>query len=194
MVVQMNSRYRRQIQTCGAGRLFVFLFAASLHLNGAAAPPSVESDLVNRSVEVRLEQFKVITTENGQENLVAADTVNPGDIVEYRATYSNRDGKSVKGLLATLPVPQGMHYLPKTARPGPERIKVATARGVFGPEPLHREVKVNGKTLSEPVPYAEYRSIQWSLGQLAAGADAVVSARVQVDELNVTPASDSVNK
>lgn len=151
----------------------------------AQAVSSVSSAAVSteqkQSVTVKLAQFKVVTGPGGQERLVDASSVKPGDIVEYQATYLNRDTKPVTGLLATLPIPAGMEYLPKTASPGADRVKAATQGGAYGVEPLQRQVQVNGKPQIEPVPYGQYRSLQWALGQLPPGAEFLVKARVQVE-------------
>lgn len=144
----------------------------------ASAAGSTEQ---KQSVTVKLAQFKVLTGPGGQERLVDASSVKPGDIVEYQATYLNRDTKPVTGLLATLPIPAGMEYLPKTASPGADRVKAATQGGAYGAEPLQRQVQVNGKPKTEPVPYGQYRSLQWALGQLPPGAEFLVKARVQVE-------------
>lgn len=144
------------------------------------APPAAQS-AAKRQVEVVLVQSKVVKDAQGREQLVAADTVKPGDILQYQATYTNKTGKPVTGLVAELPIPEGLEYLPKTAQPGPDRVKVAAAAkdGQFAAEPLARVV--NGKT--EPVPYNEYRSLRWTLGQLQANAVTVVSARAKVEEV-----------
>lgn len=140
------------------------------------APPA---ESAKKQVEVLLVQSKVVKDAQGREQLVSADTVKPGDILEYKATYTNKTGKPVTGLVAELPIPEGLEYLPKTAQPGPDRVKVAAKDGQFAAEPLARVV--NGKT--ETVPYNEYRSLRWTLGQLQANGVTVVSARARVEEV-----------
>lgn len=142
-------------------------------------------------VKVRLEQYKVLTSENGKETLVDAQSIKPGDVIEYRASYTNQDGKPVMGLQAILPIPEGMEYLPKTARPGPGKALAATASGAYAPEPLTRQVRVNGNLQVEPVPYVQYRSLKWELGQLAPGATQIVSARAQLESFKSALKSDS---
>lgn len=155
-----------------------FLSAAGAQ---TTATESHQGVAANEVVAVKLEQFKVTKNPSGQDALVDAKTVKPGDVVEYRATYTNRDNRPVKGLQATLPIPVGMHYLPKTARPDVGRVQAATQGGSYASEPLMHEVRVNGKLQSEPVPYSQYRSLRWDLGVLPAGGEAVVSVRTQVD-------------
>lgn len=164
----------------------------------ASTRPTVSAQADQKpAVTVKLQQFKVVSGPGGHETLADAGTVKPGDIVEYQATYRNHDAKTITGLQATLPIPEGMEYLPKTARPGADLVKAATREGQYAPEPLQRQVRVNGKLLTEPVPYGQYRSLQWALGQLPPGGELQVKARVQVERyappklLGQTPAAQN---
>ncbi|MDI3381561.1 hypothetical protein ACFPPF_03910 [Xenophilus aerolatus] len=144
----------------------------------AAAAPSA-ADAKKKTVEVVLTQAKVVKGANGAEQLLDATAVKPGDIIEYRATYTNNTGKAVSGLVANLPLPEGLEYQAKSAKPGAELVKAATKDGVFAAEPLMR--KVDGKL--ERVPYSDYRSLRWTLGQLPANGVTAVSARARVEEV-----------
>ncbi len=150
---------------------------------GTKAAPAPTEAAQKKTVAVVLTQAKVVKDAQGKEQLVAADSVKPGDVLEYTATYTNHTGKAVTGLVANLPIPEGLEYLPKTAKPGATLVKAATKDGAFAAEPLARVV--NGK--SEPVPYNEYRSLRWTLGQLPANGSAAVTARAKV-EVVVPPA------
>lgn len=158
---------------------------------GTAGQVNRPGEAKTPSVVVHLEQFKVLTQSNGQESLVEAPTIKPGDVIEYRATYTNRDSKPVSGLQAILPIPEGMEYLPKTARPGPGKVQVATRDSVYGAEPLTRQVRVNGRLLTESVPYVQYRSLRWDLNHLAPGARQTVAARAQLETLDSAKQSDA---
>ncbi|WP_390345376.1 hypothetical protein ACFJIS_31575 [Variovorax boronicumulans] len=119
---------------------------------GTKAAPAPTEAAQKKTVAVVLTQAKVVKDARGKEQLLAADSVKPGDVLEYTATYTNHTGKAVTGLVANLPIPEGLEYLPKTAKPGATLVKAATKDGAFAAEPLARVV--NGK--SEPVPYNEY--------------------------------------
>lgn len=127
-------------------------------------------------VSVELTQFKVTTGSDGKEQLVEAATVKPGDVMEYRATYVNRSGGTIAGLVGDLPIPEGLEYVRKSARPGAVAVKVATKEGVFSSEPLLRKVGA----VQQEVPVNEYRKLRWSLGRLVAGGKTTVSARALV--------------
>lgn len=173
------------LRTCTRSALVMvvgFVLLPWGHAQLAVSRPTVSVQTVpKQAVTVKLEQFKVVSGPGGQESLADASTVKPGDIVEYQATYRNNDVKPVTGLQATLPIPEGTEYLPKTARPGADLVKAATREGQYAPEPLQRQVRVNGKLQTEPVPYGQYRSLQWALGQLPPGGEFQVKARVQIE-------------
>lgn len=155
------------------------LAGPALAQSAAAKAPAAEAKA--NTVVVELQQFKVLKQTDGTEKLVDAATVKPGDVIEYRARYINRDARSVSGLQATLPVPVGMEYVPRTARPDAARVQAATKDGRFAAEPLKREVsQPDGKVRLEAVPYAEYRALRWDLGLLPAGGVTEVTARVHV--------------
>ncbi|WPB58028.1 hypothetical protein [Xylophilus sp. GOD-11R] len=131
------------------------------------------------TVKALLTQYKVVKANDGTEKLEDASQIKPGDIIEYRVTYTNSGNEPVSGLLAKLPIPLGLQYQPKSAKPSGDLVQFSVGKGAFSPEPLMRTTV--GK--SERVPYAEYREIQWSLGRLPAHGEAAVTARVQVESL-----------
>lgn len=131
-------------------------------------------------VAVRLEASKVVAQAGG-ESLQPATAARPGDTVEYRATYTNR-GKSVaRNVEATLPIPAGtLVYLPATARP--TAVLASLDGNRFAPVPLTRTViRADGAKELQPVPYAEYRYLRWTLGDLAPGASTTIRARMGVN-------------
>jgi len=166
----------------------VFLLAGLTGFAGVAAAqsaPAAAQAAQKKTVAVVLTQSKVVKDAQGKEQLVDASSVKPGDIVEYRATYTNNTGKPVSGLVADLPIPEGLEYQPRSAKPGASLVQAATKDAVFGPEPLMRKTAGN-KT--EPVPYADYRSLRWTLGQLPANGSTAVSARAKVEVVVPPPA------
>ena len=152
------------------------LLAASQPSTSPAPGPAELRD--SKQVVARLTQMRVVTGADGQEKLEDAGRVIPGDVIEYRVSYTNSGKEAVKGVLATLPIPLETEYLSKTAKPGGALVRAAVANGPFGAEPLMRAPV--GKDKSEPVPYADYRTLRWTLGQLPAGGVTEVVARVRV--------------
>ncbi|PIF73228.1 putative repeat protein (TIGR01451 family) [Variovorax sp. 54] len=162
-----------------AGGMAVALAQPATSVEAPRAPATA------KAVTVVLTQSKVVKGPDGNEQLQDAATIKPGDVIEYKATYTNNTSKSVKGLVADLPIPEGLEYLPRSAKPGASLVKAATKDAVFEPEPLVRKL-AGGKT--EPVPYSEYRMLRWSLGQLPANGSTAVSARAKVEAVAPPPA------
>jgi uncharacterized repeat protein (TIGR01451 family) len=136
-------------------------------------------------VTAELSVFKVLH-QDGKEVLEPTDRVKPGDLVEYKAIYHNKGKSSAKNVLATLPIPEGMEYQANTA--APQQVQASTDGTVFAPVPLRRAMPVaGGKAEVREVPYTEYRFLRWALGELAAGKQKTVSARVQVSAAAAAP-------
>lgn len=136
----------------------------------------------NGQVEAKLSASKVVMQADGKESLQPAEQARPGDTLEYRAVYRNNGNNPAKNLLATLPVPQGLQFMPGQAMPHSASLDGKSYAAV----PLKRQVKLaDGKTEERAVPYNEYRYLQWKLGDLAPGANTAVSARMQVANVSV---------
>jgi uncharacterized repeat protein (TIGR01451 family) len=150
----------------------------------ARAPADVESLLTSK---------KITLSADKKEILADAKDAKPGEIIEYRATYTNKGKALVTNLVANLPIPVGTEFLRASAKPA-IGVKATVGDGKFEAIPLKRKVKLpDGKDGEREVALAEYRSLQWSLGELAAGKSVVVSARVRVTDVTpnapATPAS-----
>ena len=136
-------------------------------------------------VEAKL-SASIVRMVGNKEVLELADKAKPGDVIEYSVVYRN-PSKPIKGVLATLPVPQGMEYLAGSVTP-----KTATASldgNTFAAIPLKRQVKLaDGKTVEQLVPYSDYRFLQWKLGDMANKASFKVSARMRVSAASTSAA------
>lgn len=155
--------------------LAVLSFLSVLIPSLAAAQPLPAAE----PIKVELNQA-VVVVQGGKEVLKAADKTKPGDVIEYRAVYTNISKAPVRGLVATLPLPEGLDYLAGTSMPKEPLPQVATQNNKFGTEPLMRAAP--GKAELEKVPYYEYRAIRWQVGDLAPGASVQVKARAQVSD------------
>ena len=129
-------------------------------------------------VKVTLVANKIVKS-NGTEVQQSGQTAKPGDTIEYVAEYRNTDKATVRNVVATLPVPAGMEYLPDTQTPRPA---LASTDGMhFSAIPLKRTVRnATGQPKEELVPYTEYRTLRWDLGEISGGGSKTVIARVRV--------------
>lgn len=151
----------------GLASLFALLFGLWGH---AFAQQS------NSIVQAKLLQHLVVQDKE-REVLKPVEAVKPGDIIEYRATYTNAGLVSVRNVVADLPVPVGTTYLKQSTQPKGGAL-VSTANKAFAAEPLLRP---NEKGELQPVPLSEYRHIRWLINEIPAGTAVAVVARVQVN-------------
>lgn len=148
--------------------------AAALAALGCAAwaQPNVQSQLVAE---------KLVAGPAGQVTRAAADSVKPGDLVAYTATYRNTGKDAARSLILTVPVPAGMEY---QGRQPQEKLAPALASldgSSYAPIPLTRKVKnAQGQEVVQQVPVAEYRFLRWNVPQLAAGANVSVQLTAKV--------------
>ena len=153
------------------------LFAIVL---GFAAPIYAQQ---SEGVSSVLEAYRITVSENGEEIAVATTDVTPGDLIEYRLTYTNNLEESVSSLFAVLPIPIGMAYQLETANPKPEGASLSNTGNAFQPVPLTRQVRQpDGTTTQEEVPGREYRRLRWLVPSLEAGEQVILVARVKVIE------------
>ena len=133
----------------------------------------------NSAVTIELKQFTV-TQQGAKEILEGTTTVKPGDVIEYQATYHNRDKTPVNGLVATLPIPVGMEYLPQSGKKNSPTL-AATEDQKYESIPLVKNVKTkDGLLKKETISFADYRGVRWNIGTLKAGEDAKVLVRARV--------------
>jgi uncharacterized repeat protein (TIGR01451 family) len=168
-------------------KLYAFFFlAAGLILSQAAVAQGAASQALPASrtdVESRLAVFQIQKDASGAEVLNATDKASPGEILQYQATYRNNGKAGVTSLTATLPLPDGLAYVPGSARPANPQASVDGK--TFASMPLKTLVKMaDGKLQERLVPYSDYRALRWTVGSLPANEQVAVSARAQVSPVS----------
>jgi uncharacterized repeat protein (TIGR01451 family) len=148
------------------------LWLASLALASTAWAQSAQI-----SSELQVQQVETV---DGQTVLKPATVTKPGDVLEYRVSYSNHSASAVTGLIANLPIPAGTTLVDRSQLP-PDAL-ASTDGALFAPLPLTRLVRQpDGTSRTVPVPLEEYRALRWKLGTLLPGRSTQVSARVRVN-------------
>lgn len=155
------------------------------HLAGCAAALALGVMSINvfanttskEPVSIELLAYKIVTNQQGEvtESLPATQA-KPNDVIEYRATYTNNTQKTIKGLLATMPIPPDTQFLAKST---PAQAQASTDGVNFAAMPLKR--KVGGQTVN--VPLQEYRALRWTIAELPAGKSVVVTAQTRVSSV-----------
>lgn len=164
---------------------FISILSISVLLAAMAASPAIAQQTGNQASkpEATLSVFRVGKTAEGKEALLPADKAAPGDTLEYQTVYKNNGKSAIRSLVATLPLPDGISYLPGSAKPASAEASVDGK--VFAAIPLKTMVKnAQGKLEERLVPYSDYRALRWALGELPPNDQATVSARAIVNPVS----------
>src|SRR5215467_2720644 len=89
-------------------------------------------------VKVALTANKIVVV-NGKEQKESGESAKPGELIEYVAEYRNIGKAPVTNVVATLPVPVGMEFVPETVQP--QQVMASTDERTYAPVPLRRMVK-----------------------------------------------------
>ena len=164
--------------------LVIFTILALTQVNVAWAKNDTVSS--KEPIVIKLTLKRIVKDAKGSEVQEDAVKIKPGDLLEYKAVYRNQSKQTVQGVTAVLPVPVGLSYVKQSALPAGAQ---ASAEGAaYASEPLVRTEKdATGKEQTVAVPYSEYRSLRWLVGDMQAGRRVEVSARMQAAELLETP-------
>jgi len=155
------------------------LLGIGFMLGGFAWADAKKARLETNDLAVSLTARKVVTQDNGLEQLLPAERAFPGEVIQYDALCVNQSMKPLDSVSPTLPIPKGMVFVPNSAQPAPA--EASTDGRTFARIPLKRKVLTStGQEREEEVPPTEYRALRWHLGKLASGARATVSARTKL--------------
>ncbi len=160
-----KARFITLVKALAAAAILIVL-AVPLHAQKALAP-----------VEAKLEARNVTRGPGAREGS-GAESVKPGDVIEYVATFRNTTDKPIRNLEPMLPLPEQTELV--AGSPRPANVTAALDGRAFAPLPLKRKTVANGRETIETVPYREYRYLRWAPVDLAAGKSFTVSARVKV--------------
>ncbi len=170
-----NANYLYRIGVCIGAALLVLCQHATAQV---AEPVTGKSQT---AVEAKLTQWRVVMDNKKGETFADAKSVLPGDVIEYRSTYSNVSKKTVKSLVVVLPLPEGFEYVTGSSKPAGSVVQAATSDGRYADLPLLRTVKdKDGQSQTERVPNADYRSLRWAIGDLLPGNSFEIKARARV--------------
>ncbi|RXZ33850.1 DUF11 domain-containing protein [Oxalobacteraceae bacterium CAVE-383] len=135
-----------------------------------AAPAAAPVAKAGKSpLTVQLSVKKVVI-ENDKEVLADAANAAPGDVLEYRAEYKNIGQAALGKIALTLPLPAHTSYVDGSALPASMTASNRSAIADFKSPPLLPQTEDDG-----------IGALRWSVGKLAPGQSAVVSARVRID-------------
>ena len=168
-------RYFSSLFRSGAGKRRPRLMRAAALVALTWVPAAWAAPVVTSKLQVN-----AVVVASGHEAIKPVSTARPGDLLQYRAVYSNTGDAPAGHLLASLPIPAGTSLQAADIQPAGAMASVDGTH--FAPMPLMRTVTgKDGKPHREAVPLSEIRALRWDLGTLAPHQDKAVQARVRVN-------------
>lgn len=126
------------------------------------------------ALKMELQANKIVKTVKGETSYVAASDAKTGEIVQYRAIYTNLIDQPVSDVTVTLPIPVNMTF---TGEAQPSSAQATIDGKNYADIPLMR--RVNGKLVK--VPFSEYKALRWNIKWLPARKSADVSLNTIVN-------------
>ncbi len=134
-------------------------------------------------LDSRMDAYKVETSK-GKETLHPATVAEPGNVLEYKLTYTSKADKPLAVQHISVPVPQNTHYLPNSAYTSvASQFQVSIDGGKhWESEPVKRMRKgKDGKLEEVTIPESEYTHLRWQeKNDIGPGAVQTFHYRVKV--------------
>ncbi|MEM7417270.1 MAG: hypothetical protein AAF389_17335 [Gemmatimonadota bacterium] len=130
------------------------------------------------------------------ENVTAASTERasaqagatlPGDVIEYRLTFTNHQAGAVSDVVLNDPIPNGLVFVPGSVTASREDLLVEYSidDGASWTERPTVEVEVAGEAVTRPAPAEAYTHVRWTItGSVNPGAQVTARFRAVVAEPN----------
>jgi len=115
-------------------------------------------------VEGDVQAYIVSKDEQGNEIVKRATEASPGDVMEYRLTFTNTSDSPVKGLKITDPVPVHTSFLADSARSEVQAEFLVSIDGgiTFEETPVTRiETQADGTQKKVVIPPEQYTHLRW---------------------------------
>lgn len=130
--------------------------------------------VVASPLQIELKVFAVSADADGKESFTEVkDAVRPGQVLEYRAVFTNVSDEVVKAVTPELPVPEGLVVLTESF--APQAHSASVDGSAFRELPL---LNADG----EPVAAEQIRAVRWPAVDLEAGKSIAALLRAKVNE------------
>jgi uncharacterized repeat protein (TIGR01451 family) len=114
---------------------------------------------------------------------VAAETVEPGEVIFYTLKYENKGDQKATDVVVNNPIPEGTVYLAESAYGEGSTIVYSMDDGKTFDKPEALRVSYtmhDGKKMSRRAYASEYTHIRWVVGEVAASGNGVLGFQVKV--------------
>lgn len=139
-------------------RAFVELAGMALLLAGLSGAALAQSHL---DVTTIVQKEVVIENENGnrETQLIAAETVIPGEQVVYTITFENVGAEPAENVVITNPISESLTYVVGSASNGDKRVEFSADGGqTFGPA---SQLIVVDNGIERPATTKDYTHVRW---------------------------------
>lgn len=161
-------------QVNDAAKIIAMATLFTLHIWGQSGDSPLRSSL---------NQYLVITSDEGKEVLHEVDNIIPGQIIEYVLDYQNVSEKPLMDLKLTGPIPAGTRYLDGTATvlPGvsPE-FSIDAGTGYTAEPVIYKQRFPDGSEKEAVASVDMYTHIRWRLTQLSKKSSVELRYRVLI--------------
>jgi uncharacterized repeat protein (TIGR01451 family) len=132
-------------------------------------------------VSISITAEKEVTV-NKEKKMVAAKTINPGDVIFYTLSYINSGDEAATSAVLDDPIPAGTAYIPGSAYgEGAEIVFSIDGKTFKKPSLLTYEIKNrNGSVEKRTASPEEYTHIRWIIPKIAAGVKGNVGFQVRI--------------
>ena len=160
-------------------RRFVSLLSLLALVGGAFPLPAQDIN----PLKSEMTAFRVGTDADGKETLTSAESVEPGETVQYVLTYTNVSETALSQIKVDGPVPDQMVFVGDSVNsPAGVPVEYSIDGGqTYAVPPIKFKQRKDDGTVVEAVATPDmYTGVRWTLSSLAAGAEVKLSYRVQV--------------
>ena len=152
--------------------LSLTLFTSALNASAQVAEP--------QALTIEAEN---ITAQAGERPGVAPGASLPGDVIEYRLTFTNHQDGPISDVVLNDPIPEGLVFVPGsvTASRADLRIEYSIDAGATWSEAPEVEVEVAGESVRRAAPPEAYTHVRWTVtGAVNPGAQVTARFRARV--------------
>jgi len=156
--------------------------ALLLTLASVVAVPAPAEEQGHLNVRTVVQKERIVTDHDGTARieLVAADSVAPGDDIVYTITFTNVSGKVAENIVITNPIASALSYVDGSAfGPGTEIEFSVDDGATFG---RFNELVVAAGATERPAEADDVTHVRWTMkGDLPAGAEGMARFRARLN-------------
>jgi uncharacterized repeat protein (TIGR01451 family) len=133
-----------------------------------------------QALTIEAENLSAQSAERADQN---SGVTLPGDLIEYRLTFTNHQDSPVSQVVLNDPIPAGLVFVPGSVTGSRDDLQIdysVDAGSTWSPDP-RIEVEVDGETVLRPAPAEAFTHVRWTVtGAVNPGAQVTARFRARV--------------